>query len=551
MPLVSGKEHWAAVNELDSSCSTERLRKFHACVHQHDCRDLSCVQAHYANAVGNDVYSFDWEPKFASDNLIHGTPILSQAADKLERSKSAWFPVLEPAITKVLGARQAMLSQESSLEVVSIHLDTSTVDDSVKIERFFSEFKNSQTKTFRSLMMPCTVMKVPGVGPFAKDNLIPAKILLGDGIDTMIELVLPLEVDNEDRDNPVMRLATGSKMHASVSAVLTALPFYLVGDSVESSIIDAWKMLNQISNKAIKRPYTINLMDLFRYSGVWIKRDSSVQLMNWIFTGALTCEIHVVAKAAFHKMPYRKLPNVYRLYSRDKLISVRNCIQSFYILMLPQGFPDLEATMEMSKLDSRGVCQFIPSAYEQSFGIMTSNRLHKLFSLSSHFIREDLSSNRGILKQFDKIFYAYKLSLCNVVWDLPAYNKRFGTNDGQIPDPDDNLIDSDPEDDSHEIPDFDPKDYSSFREIMAAHPVMGKDQVVERWILADPQRAFNLMKRSKRDVKNPATDFFQFGCRARVKLFQATLESVLEIPNMTQRRPSRANSRKRKQKYTK
>ena len=534
--IVSGKEIWAAVNETDIECTANTLRDFHACVHQHDDRDLTCVQAHYANAVGNNEFSIDWEPNFAANNLVKGRPLLSMASEELERSKSPWFDVLKSAVNKVMSSRQAVLHQESGLDLTSIRIDTSTDKDAKKLERFYGIFKNSQCESFRSLMLPYTVFKVPGTGSFTKNGMIPSKVLMGDGVETLLELIIPLELANEDPENPVMKLDTSTRMNSDLGSVLHAIPFYLVGEGTDGDIFEVWDIFTHLSPRKLNKPFTIDLLSIFRYSGVWIRKDWSPLLVNWLLTGGLACELDVVAKSPFHRFAWKLQPNLLRLYSRDKLICLRNCIKGFYILLLPQNFPNLEATLAASKLSAIDVCKFIPSAYEQSFGVMNKNPLFKKFSTCDHYTRSGMPAGKGILKEFDKVFYAYELSLCTVIWDKIALETR---NSGNIEA--DLVIRDDPENDScDDIPDIDPDDFNSFKEILSAFPVMNKDQVVERWISAAPTKAYSLLQRSHKDGNDP--EKFRFGTRNRARLFQTNLEDKMEIPNMLMKRPNRKRS---------
>ncbi len=185
--LVSGRECWAAVNETDFGVTNETLKNYHACIHNHeDPKDMCCIQAHYSNAVGNDLYSFDYDRDFASRNLINGVPLISQVEKIL--AKLFWYESLKPSIDKVLASRQAVLSQEKNLSLVSIYLETSRASDAERLEKFYGDYKNSQCESFRTLMMPCYVIKVPGQGPYAKNGMIPSKVLLGDGVENMVEI---------------------------------------------------------------------------------------------------------------------------------------------------------------------------------------------------------------------------------------------------------------------------------------------------------------------------------------------------------------------------
>ncbi len=527
---------WAAVNETDFGCTNETLKNYHACIHKHDDpKDMSCIQAHYSNAVGNDLYSFDYDKEFATRNLMNGVPLISQVAKILE--KLFWYESLKPSIDKVLASRQAVLNQERNLSLVSIYLDTSTASDADKMEKFYGRYKNSQSESFRSLMMPCYVLKVPGQGPYAKNGMIPSKVLLGDGVENMVEILIPLKVVNDDVRNPVYQLDTAMKINQQLREVLTALPFYLVGQASNSSIMEALEIFNVLSNSSIKKPYTINLHEMFCYTGVWIRYDWSVQLMNWIFTGGLVCQDELLSNSPYHHLGYSKLPNAYRLYTRDLLISTRNCIKSYYILLLPQNFPDMYATMEVSKLSIEEVCKFIPSAYEQAYGVMTKNPLYKVFCTSDQFIRrKGLSTGTGILKSFDKVFYAYDLSLCPLIWDKIAYDAK--KEKGEVPDIFADIMDEDSDEEGVEVPCVDVSDYYSFKQLLASYPVLSKMKVLERWILAEPDKAWSLLKRSHKESGDP--DKFAFGQRKRVKKFQEVLETVMEIPNMILKRPKRS-----------
>ena len=524
------------MNETDFGFTNETLKNYHACIHQHDdAKDMCCIQAHYANAVGNDMYSFDYDRDFPSRNLIRGVPLISQVSKIL--SNLFWYEYLKPSIDKILGSRQAILSQEKDLSVTSIYLDTSTSADAERLERFYGRYKNSQCESFRSLMMPCYIFKVQGEGPYAKNGMIPAKVLLGDGVDSLVEIIIPLKVVNDDGKNPVYKLDTSCRINHQLGEVMSALPFYLVGQASNSNIMEVWEIFNTLSSASIKKPYTINLHEMFRYSGIWVKYAWSVPLMNWVFTGGLVCQEEILSTSAFNHLSFDKLPNVYRLYTRDFLISTRNCIKSFYVLLLPQNFPDVDATKEVAKLSMEDVCKFIPSAYEQAYGVMNKNPLYKIFSTTDHYTRiEAIDAGIGILKTFDRIFYAYDLSLCSLIWDKVAYDKKMEK--GEVKEMFADIIDEDSDGERVDVPNVEVADYYSFKQLLASYPVLKNNRVLERWILAEPEKAWSLLKRSMKEPGHP--DKFAFGQRKRAKLFQTVLEGVMEIPNMTIKRPKRS-----------
>ncbi len=163
-------------------------------------------------------------------------------------------------------------------------------------------------------MMPCHVLKVPGQGSYAINGMIPSKVLIGDGV-KKVEILIPLRVVNDDIRNPVYELDTGMKIHQQLGEVITIS---------NSSIMEAWEIFNVLYNFIIKKPYTNNMHEMFHYTGVWIKYDWSVQLMNLIFTGGLVYQNVLLANSPHHHLGYSKLPNAYRLYIHDLLISTRN-----------------------------------------------------------------------------------------------------------------------------------------------------------------------------------------------------------------------------------
>ena len=145
-------------------------------------------------------------------------------------------------------------------------------------------------------MMPCHVLKVPGQGSYAKNGMIPSKVLIGDGV-KKVEILIPLRVVNDDIRNPVYELDTGMKINQQLGEVITIS---------NSSIMEAWEIFNVLYNFIIKKPYTINMHEMFHYTGVWIKYDWLVQLINLILTGGLVYQNELLANSPYHHLGYSK-----------------------------------------------------------------------------------------------------------------------------------------------------------------------------------------------------------------------------------------------------
>ena len=57
-----------------------------------------------------------------------------------------------------------------------------------------------------------------------------------------------------------------------------------------------------------------------------------------------------------------------------------------------------------------------------------------------------------------------------------------------------------------------------------------------------PNRAFHLLRRSKRDVWDPEENWFQFDTRRQVKICISVLSTVHDIPNVMHKHPPGANN---------
>ncbi len=69
-----------------------------------------------------------------------------------------------------------------------------------------------------------------------------------------------------------------------------------------------------------------------------------------------------------------------------------------------------------------------------------------------------MSRGTGILKSFDKAFYAYEVSLCSLIWD--------------------NIASEDSDEEGEEVLCVDISDYYSFKELLASYPVLFKNEGV-------------------------------------------------------------------------
>ena len=133
--------------------------------------------------------------------------------------------------------------------------------------------------------------------------------------------------------------------------------------------------------------------------------------------------------------------------------------------MLLQNFPDVDATKEVAKLSMEDVCKFIPSAYEQVYRVMNKNPPYKVFSTTNHYTRiEGIDAGIGILKKFDKIFYAFSKG---------EVKKMFV-----------DIIDEVLDEESVEVPSVEEADYYSFYQLLASYTVLKNNRVLERLILA-------------------------------------------------------------------
>ena len=84
-----------------------------------------------------------------------------------------------------------------------------------------------------------------------------------------------------------------------------------------------------------------------------------------------------------------------------------------------------------------------------------------------------MSRGTGILKSFDKAFYAYEVSLCSLIWDNIAYNAKVEKGEVQ-----DVFVDIMDEDSDEEVLCVDISDYYSFKELLASYPVLFKNEGV-------------------------------------------------------------------------
>ena len=283
-------------------------------------------------------------------------------------------------------------------------------------------------------MIPFHVLRVTGRGIGSVDGKIISKICLGDGKNVLLELCIPLICVN-DRDsnlpkNRIFELDHLAEMHEELVDFLNMFPFYLAGVKIKDTVHEYWNMLRLMSSRVIHEPPWVDLGHLWIDVGGWNKPDWSLPTLNWLAAGALLCQNPIIIQWNSYEENYNDMPTVFRLYTRDNLLALRNLIVCFYICSIPFWFPSPSKTCKLSQMSIDELCEFIPCAIEElsneehSIGKFNTS-LQQLRPLETHFCRDefDIHKAEGALKEFHAKLRNKQIKWTKLVWkqeeDLP------------------------------------------------------------------------------------------------------------------------------------